>query len=144
MANKGSVGDLVNSCNGVNACTQMGFSGRVGNLEDSCNEEYACLVMGYSGSVGDLVDSCFGVGACYGIAKYGSVGDIKKSCNGNGEEFVSRAPSTILSPTLNLCHIRNLQKRGSRANRHCDRNQQLLQCPAQWHLQGRRIRRPAH
>ena len=144
MGFEGVVGDLKDSCNAQLACYQMGRFGNVGNLENSCNDDSACEFMGRDGSVGNLEDSCNGVQACDEMAYYGIVGNVVNSCNdGVSEEFplVSSAPSSFFSPTITLCHIRNLLLFGLQSRRDCDHHRQLLQRLV---LCLRRIRRRPH
>jgi hypothetical protein len=55
-----SVGLLTNSCNGVNACTSVGYSGdsTVGPIKDSCNRDKACQNIAYSQSIKSITKTC--------------------------------------------------------------------------------------
>jgi len=94
----GTVGDIVDSCEGNQACASAAsYGGNIEGIEDSCLDgEFSCVfaAAGFAdydgtydpndgGSIGMIESSCIGEESCYGLAYYdGTVGDVRDSCDG--------------------------------------------------------------
>ena len=92
----GFVGEIVDSCNGNDACGSLGSNGRkAGNLIDSCNGGYACLdikgnhtgltrscnsgnACGQGRGAGNMTGACNGDSSCFRMESHG---DMNRSCN---------------------------------------------------------------
>jgi len=94
----GTVGDIVDSCEGNQACASAAsYGGNIEGIEDSCLDgEYSCtfVAAGFAdddytydpnngGSIGMIESSCIGEKSCYSLTYYdGTVGDVRDSCDG--------------------------------------------------------------
>ncbi len=85
-----NIPQVKNSCQGNKACKSVaapatgvgGVAGTVGNIINSCNGDYSCYALGFNGgTVGYIESSCTARHACNAIAlDGGTVGNIKNSC----------------------------------------------------------------
>ena len=99
---------VVNSCEGDYACYNTGYDGTVGNISNSCNAVDACSYLGTYGAAKLVQGSCNAYQACDSVAYNGSIGSLTSSCNATsackGAGSPTNGTGTIPYDLLNCCN----------------------------------------
>jgi hypothetical protein len=96
---KGKVESIINSCNDDLACHILDGKENMGQIIDSCNGLQACKGVG---TVTNIISSCNSHTACYKLGLNGAVGDVSESCNGF-EACKNAVVSGVVKPLVNNC-----------------------------------------
>ena len=80
---RANIDEVVNGCNGREACASAGSNGDLGRVVNGCHGgDQSCFAAAAFGYIEEIVDSCTGKGACASAAVGGDIGYIKQGCQG--------------------------------------------------------------